>query len=895
MNPSQLSPDDPRLTAYALGELEGEELAAVESALRLQPALRATVDEVREAAGQFESALLAEIQLDPIAEAEMPAAMATSPRPLAATVPGSDFQAQDTASYGKRQAKVLSFPRLYYIVGGMAAACFAIYAAFWSPEPQGPSPWNAGSGVGINTGTPATAPTVATATGQPQPQSQSQSQPPLVALDVAPPAAERVDPIAPGDPATPTPTTPFVTPELTSPAIAVAPTPALTPATSPTPQIETAPSAPVTSPVEATLPAPTPLPAPTLVASDTPPAPVPTPDPVVDTVALATAEPAAVLVRAVFNGGAPSIATRTDLISPAREAPAEAAYDPDALVPFKSLATAVAPGEPSGRALLLTNPIPAPTSDDIVVLAPMLVSGQRDYANARFVRRSARTRGLSEPRYLPQAPAGALFSRRADTYVHTPDNEFVLTRLNTLSSFSVESDTASYGHVRRALEQGQLPAREAVRIEELVNYFPYAYAPPRDDAPFAAALEVTEAPWAPEHRLVRIALKGREIPTAQRPALNLVFLVDVSASMNQANRLPLVKESMRMLVGTLRADDRVAIVTYGSASGLVLPSTPVARAEQIFTTLDSLSTAGTTNGGLGIQVAYATAQANAVAGGINRIVLCTDGDFNVGTTDEESLVRLIEERARAGIHFTAFGFGMGEQREVTLERLADKGHGLFGYIDSRREAETLLVERVNGSLVTIAKDVSVHVDFNPAKVSSYRLIGYENPLLRREDFSPDKSGAGEIGAGHTVTALYEVVPVGAEKPADRDPAGDQFRYQHVSGVSSRPASVGRVEPFGNELLKVSVDYKRPNALLASTLTFPLTDAGLKFASAPADFRFAAAVAQFGMILRDSPHRGSGTLGNVLAWATAAAPAASDIGGHRAEFIDLVRKAQVLVR
>ncbi|MCC6415667.1 MAG: von Willebrand factor type A domain-containing protein [Opitutaceae bacterium] len=355
---------------------------------------------------------------------------------------------------------------------------------------------------------------------------------------------------------------------------------------------------------------------------------------------------------------------------------------------------------------------------------------------------------------IQAAPMLAAPDYNTENYTHTPETGFVRVADQPLSTFSADVDTASYANVRRFLNEGRLPPKDAVRIEELLNYFPYRYATPTNDVPFGATLEVASAPWAPEHRLVRIGLKGREIATAARPPANLVFLLDVSGSMNAPNKLPLVKAAMRLLVERLRPDDRVAIVTYAGNAGLALPSTPARKAAEILAAVDALQPAGSTHGAMGIQLAYDIAKANFVSGGINRVVLCTDGDFNVGVSDEGGLVRMIGEKAKSGVFLSVLGFGMGNYQDATLESLADKGNGNYGYIDSKREAEKLLVEQINGTLVTIAKDVKLQVEFNPTQVERYRLIGYENRRLRKEDFADDQVDAGEIGAGHTMTALY---------------------------------------------------------------------------------------------------------------------------------------------
>ncbi len=469
-----------------------------------------------------------------------------------------------------------------------------------------------------------------------------------------------------------------------------------------------------------------------------------------------------------------------------------------------------------------------------------------------------------------------------EAYAYQAETGFVEVAQNPLSTFAIDVDTASYANVRRFLNQDRLPPTDAVRIEELLNYFPYRYAQPAGSDPLGVTLEVAAAPWAPDRRLVRVGLKGREVTTGERPAANLVFLLDVSGSMNHPNKLPLVQESLRLLVARLRPDDRVAIVTYAGSSGLALPSTPVARAAEILAAVADLRPGGTTNGAMGIQLAYDIAKANFVTGGLNRVILCTDGDFNVGVTSEGDLVRLIEEKARSGVFLTVLGFGMGNYKDATLERLADKGNGHYGYIDGKREAEKLLVAQVNGTLVTVAKDVKVQVEFNPARVAAYRLIGYENRRLAKEDFNNDAVDAGELGAGHTVTALYEIVPAGQPLPGSAPV--DDLKYQRTkAGAAGSAAS--------DELLTVKVRFKEPAGDVSRKLEFPLVDAGVAFAAASSDFKFAAAVAGFGLVLRDSPYRGTVTLADVATWAQAGL--ADDAGGYRSEFLTLAAKAAAL--
>lgn len=495
----------------------------------------------------------------------------------------------------------------------------------------------------------------------------------------------------------------------------------------------------------------------------------------------------------------------------------------------------------------------------------------------------AGTLGVHESVFPPPPPRTQPFN--TEGYAVIDENPFLPAAGNPLSTFAVDVDTGSYANVRRLLNQRARPPTDAVRIEELLNYFPYTYSGPsaEDETPFAAHLEVASAPWAPEHRLVRIGLKAREIAGA-RAAANLVFLLDVSGSMAQPNKLPLVKEAMRQLVQRLHPDDRVAIVTYAGNSGLALPSTPAARSQDILSALKALTPGGSTNGAMGIQLAYDIAKANFVTGGINRVILCTDGDFNVGVTSTGDLTQLVAEKARSGVYLTALGFGTGNIRDDTLERLADRGNGNYGYIDSPKEARKLLVEQVDGTLVTVAKDVKVQVEFNPAQVQAYRLIGYENRMLRQEEFNDDTVDAGEIGAGHTVTALYEVIPTGVawEGRTNVDP----LKYQQVDAIEADDKAP-RAAP-SPELLTVKLRYKAPDSDTSRRVEFPLVDRGTSFAEASADFRFAAAVAGFGMSLRESPHRGSTTLAHVAEWASGAL--GNDAGGYRREFVSLVHRA-----
>ncbi|GMV64457.1 MAG: hypothetical protein AMXMBFR75_02640 [Candidatus Hinthialibacteria bacterium] len=469
-----------------------------------------------------------------------------------------------------------------------------------------------------------------------------------------------------------------------------------------------------------------------------------------------------------------------------------------------------------------------------------------------------------------------------EVYAGIIDNPFRRPQDEPLSTFSIDVDTASYSNVRRFLDQGDLPPGDAVRIEELLNYFPYDYTPPAGDEPFAVHIEWADCPWASGHRLARIALKGREIPEAQRPTANLVFLIDVSGSMDQENKLPLVKSGLQLLLGQLKETDRVAIVTYAGNSGLALPSTACSDKATIRAAIEKLESGGSTHGAAGIQLAYKTALDNFIKGGINRVILATDGDFNVGVTSSEELESLITEKAKSGVFLSVLGFGMGNYKDATLETLADKGNGNYAYIDNLREARKVLVEQIAGTLITIAKDVKIQVEFNPGVVGAYRLIGYENRIMAAQDFNDDRKDAGEIGAGHTLTALYEVVPVGvAVNVAGVDP----LKYQ----ANPTPRPLETVQ--SRESFNLKLRYKLPAEDNSHLLEIPAIDSNGGWESTSVDFRFAASVAAFGMVLRNSPFRGGATFDMALNLAQQGK--GQDKEGYRSEFIQLIGLAKDL--
>ena len=459
-----------------------------------------------------------------------------------------------------------------------------------------------------------------------------------------------------------------------------------------------------------------------------------------------------------------------------------------------------------------------------------------------------------------------------EAYDRIEDNAFHKPSDDPLSTFSIDVDTASYTNVRRFLNGGSLPPADAVRTEELINYFRFDYPSPSKDQPFSVTTEVAACPWNAEHRVALIGLHTREIETAATPPRNLVFLLDVSGSMTPPDKLPLVKTAMRMLAETLTANDRIAIVVYAGASGLVLPSTPGDRRDTIRRALDELEAGGSTNGAAGIRLAYDTAASHFIPKGINRVILATDGDFNVGVTSQGDLIRLIEEERTRGIFLSVLGVGTGNLKDSTMEKLADKGNGNYAYLDSLHEARRVLIAQAGATLATVAKDVKIQVEFNPAAVQAYRLIGYENRILQKEDFNNDRKDAGEMGAGHSVTAVYEIVPAGA---AIDLPSVDPLKYQRTATVRG-PA---------DELMTVKIRYKEPDADVSRLITSTVRD---RTGELTPRAGFASAVAEFGMLLRNSEHKGSAT------WAGAAALArrhrGDDPDGYRAEFVRLVELA-----
>jgi Ca-activated chloride channel homolog len=476
--------------------------------------------------------------------------------------------------------------------------------------------------------------------------------------------------------------------------------------------------------------------------------------------------------------------------------------------------------------------------------------------------------------YLRGRYAGPLDT---EAYDHLDENPFRRVDVDPLSTFSIDVDTASYANVRRFLNDGSLPPAGAVRIEELINYFRYDYPQPQNDAPFSIATELSASPWNPAHRLALIGLQGRTLDERDPAPRNLVFLIDVSGSMMEQNKLPLVRTAMRMLADVLTGRDRVAIVVYAGASGLVLPSTTGDRKDVIHRAIAELQAGGSTNGAAGITLAYRIARDHFITGGVNRVVLATDGDFNVGVTSQDELVRLIEEQRRSGVFLSVLGVGTGNLKDSMMEKLADKGNGNYAYLDSLHEARKVLVQEAGATLVTIAKDVKIQVEFNPRLVSAYRLIGYENRVLRNEDFNDDTKDAGEIGAGHSVTALYEIVPAGV---AIDSSTVDPLKYQQTGPTTAAATS--------NELVTIKLRYKEPDGETSRLITTVLHD---RPGPMTANIGFASAVAEAGMLLRLSRHAASCSFASAAARARAFR--GEDAEGYRSEFIRLVELASGL--
>ena len=469
--------------------------------------------------------------------------------------------------------------------------------------------------------------------------------------------------------------------------------------------------------------------------------------------------------------------------------------------------------------------------------------------------------------------------RNAETYKEIKENSFVAVAQQPVTTFSADVDRAAYANVRRIIGYGQIPPKDAVRIEEMVNYFDYDYPAPEEGSvsPLRVSPELAPAPWNPNHLLLRIGLQAKKIDLAQAPPSNIVFLIDVSGSMDEENKLPLLKSSFKMLLGQLRPDDKIAIVTYANGTKVALPSTSVKDKEKIIKVLDNLYASGGTSGGRGIQLAYEQAQKSFIKNGNNRIILATDGDFNIGINNTTDLEKFIEKQRESGIYMSVLGFGIGNYRDDMAETIADKGNGNYAYIDNITEAKKVLVNELSGTLFAVAKDVKLQLEFNPKYVKEYKLIGYENRMLANEDFTNDKKDAGEIGAGHTVTALYELVPSDGK-------VAQSLRYQ-----SQELNEKGK----GNELGFLKIRYKYPKVKDAKSveITEPLAFNKKALKETSTDYRFAASVAEFGILLRDNSNKANATYDQVIELAEGAI--GKDPEGYRKEFVRLVKSVKML--
>ncbi len=461
-------------------------------------------------------------------------------------------------------------------------------------------------------------------------------------------------------------------------------------------------------------------------------------------------------------------------------------------------------------------------------------------------------------------------------YASLTENGYKNVRNSPLSTFSIDVDNASYSNVRRFINMGELPPADAVRIEEMINYFKYDYPEPSGQHPFSVYTELSVCPWNRSHELLHIGLRGKSVDKASLPPSNLVFLIDVSGSMSDPNKLPLLKSAFNLLVNELRPQDRVAIVVYAGAAGLVLESTPGNRKETILAAIDNLEAGGSTAGGEGLKLAYSEAENNFIKGGNNRIILATDGDFNVGESSNGGIEKLITSKRDLGIFITVLGFGMGNVKDDKMEIIADKGNGNYSYIDNLQEARKVLVREFGGTLFTIAKDVKFQIEFNPEKVASYRLIGYENRLLNNEDFNDDKKDAGEMGSGHNVTALYELVPAGSDESL---PSVDPLKYQRSESVKHTENNPT------DEYLTIKIRYKKPDGNSSILLEKPVKGHINEIDEASDNLKFAAAVSEFGMILRNSEFKGSATLESASKLARSAR--GEDEDGYRSELIRLI--------
>ncbi len=530
---------------------------------------------------------------------------------------------------------------------------------------------------------------------------------------------------------------------------------------------------------------------------------------------------------------------------------------------------------------LFSNKAPLATNDSLVIekippppaACEMMISSNKNISYCLKVGTSA-SYGWSSADGLSRQEFNT------EEYDKINDNEFKEASKNPLSTFSIDVDRASYSNVRRFVTQGSLPPADAVRVEELINYFSYDYPQPKGNAPFSITTEYTDCPWNKSHQLIHVGLQGKEIALTNMPANNLVFLVDVSGSMQSPDKLPLLQAGLRLLVDQMRPQDQVSLVVYAGAAGTVLEPTLGTEKDKIIAALDKLEAGGSTAGGEGIELAYKQAKEHFLKNGNNRVILATDGDFNVGVSSNGELVTLIEKKREQGIFLTVLGFGTGNYKDSKMEQLADKGNGNYAYIDDLLEAKKVLVKEMGGTLLTIAKDVKIQVEFNPAKIKGYRLVGYENRVLANEDFNNDKKDAGELGSGHTVTAIYEIIPIGSTETIS---SVDPLKYQTTpKGVTGS---------FGDELMTVKFRYKETKDTTSKLIVHVVLDKKTPIATASENCKFSISVAEYGMILRDSKFKGQANYKDVMALAKESK--GKDDEGYRAEFIRLVEMTELL--
>lgn len=517
---------------------------------------------------------------------------------------------------------------------------------------------------------------------------------------------------------------------------------------------------------------------------------------------------------------------------------------------------------------------------DVATLQETVVTG---YGKGRH-RKGVRMEAESLPYEMPAPVMHYRMPDQATTeeYDGIEENVFHGALKKPMSTFSIDVDAASYSNLRRFINNGQKPPKDAVRIEEMINYFDYDYQPPSGDEPFSVYTEISQAPWNEEHLLAHIGLQGKIIPTENLPPSNLVFLIDVSGSMDQPNKLPLVKKSFKLLVDQLRAQDHVAIVVYAGAAGTVLEPTTGDNKKKILSAIDKLHAGGSTAGGSGLHLAYDLAREHFKESGNNRVILATDGDFNVGASSNDAMEDLIEARRKEGVFLTVLGYGMGNLKDSKMELLADKGNGNYAYIDNLTEARKVLVSEFGGTLFTIAKDVKLQVEFNPARVQAYRLIGYENRKLNDEDFNNDRKDAGDLGSGHTVTALYEIIPVGVKSDFY---SVDRLKYQ--PGIDQSTVSEN-----SDEWLTIKLRYKKPDQIKSHLLVHTLSGKPVALNKSGSDFRWSASVAAFGMVLTGSQYAGNWTCDDAIALAERAR--GEDRQGYRIEFINMMKTYRLVI-